>query len=142
MAWRLSNSLNDAVWTALRGRPDRTCRLLAEAAEKIEDAASALGEAAALATVDALRWGKQPRLVQNIGRTLVAKAVPKVGESQTAAVAHCLRIVGIWLCVVRGVGLEDCPCFEAVATEHTEAWIDDELTRQLTGLRSSARSAR
>lgn len=134
--WRLSSALDDSVWARVRRRPDGLCRRLADAATEVEDAASAPGRVLGLAAVVALRWGRQARVVQEIVRTVASAAVPKIGGSQTAAVAHSLRIIGIWSCVVRDVPLQSCPCFMALAAGHTEAWISDELARHLTGLRS------
>lgn len=101
-----------------------------------------MGEAAGLLVVAALRRGRQARLVQNVARTMLEKTIPKVGESQTAAVARCLRITGIWMCVAEGVPLASCPCFEALVISHTEQWISDELTGRMTCLRSSPTQAK
>lgn len=73
---------------------------------------------------------------------MVVAAVPKVGEAQIAAVARCLRIVGVWTCLPDRRFPMCCVCLEALAKEHTTAWVEDALRRELTGLGESAVPAR
>jgi hypothetical protein len=138
VAWRLSGALDEAGWSLLRRRPAGLCRRLAGAAKEIEEASVLLGEAAGLATVEGLRWLKRTRLVQKVAQTAVEKVVPADGEGRPRAVAHCLLITGVWLCVADGEPLRGCTCFETLARGRSSDWVCGELDRHLTGLRAAA----
>lgn len=130
----LATALDDAAWALVRERTRRICRLLAEAATQIEAATSALGDAAGLAAREALRRAGLPQLMQQVGQTLAASAVPKVGEAQAAAVARSLRVIGVWVCLPDAGFPQSCECVEALMKDHTTEWVQEALERHLTGL--------
>lgn len=122
------------MWGALTTqRRSGLCAQLAKAANRVEEVAEQAGEAAGLATLEALKWLGTSRLVQKIGQTITDKAITKFVETKTTVVARALRIIGIWLCACDGT-LDTCPCFRDFAMGQTKEWIKANLESHLTNL--------
>lgn len=132
VAEQLATALNDDVWRSApqwrTGRVD--CSVLAELANEVDAAKrtvhDAVGKVAARA---AERLGRRS-LEQQI-LAAFARRIPLPGDEQADAVAHGLRVTGVFVCLVGNGEVLSCPCFRALAKDRTKQELTELLERRL-----------
>jgi hypothetical protein len=135
VADQLATALNDELWQAPRRRSATVdCRALAELAEQVEavkkSAHDAVGKVVARATKALGRSSMEEEILAAFART-----VPLPGDEQADAVVHGLRVTGVFVCLVGDTDiLRDCPCFRALAKDHTEEELTETLEQKLDEL--------
>jgi hypothetical protein len=108
------------------------CELLAEAARAIlrlkRRAHELVGEAVAEMFESLVR--ELPRFQRLLVRKLAEK-LPLPWDVKLEAIVRGIQVVGIWMCVVQELPLEDCPCLQMMGGAELKERIEHEIQKLL-----------
>ena len=132
VASRAADCLKRRTWNRLFGRRrDGDCKTIAAMAKALLDGKKKLhdlvGEASGWL---AEKVGGQS--LERIAAKELAKKIPiPVVDDQTAVVARALQMMGISLCLARGIPLERCQCFIDLALSESKEQVKEKLAAAL-----------
>ena len=132
VASRAADCLTPKTWNRLfKGRRPGDCRKLAAFAkallagkEKLHNLVGSLG------SWIARKFGAQA-LERTVAKELAEKIPIPVIDEKTAVVARGIQMIGISLCLTRGIPLERCQCFVDLALAETKEQVKEKLAAAL-----------
>jgi hypothetical protein len=146
--WRTSGSCDQYLGTEgkrqlrRRRRKGVDCELLAEAARAIlhlrRRAHEVVGEAVAEMFERLVR--ELPRFQRLLVRKLAEK-LPLSLDIKLEAIVRGIQVVGIWICVVQELPLEDCPCLQMMGVAELRERIEQEIQELLDAARQDIERA-
>jgi hypothetical protein len=124
---RVAGRVSDDAWHTLyrKWKPFR-CRWLAQLAQEMMEAKADIHST--FADIALKLSGRTLRHEpERVFAHQLLKNVPLPGDEQLVATAHGLRLVGVYLCAMRGFDLTSCACFRPLAIERTKEEVKQYL---------------
>ena len=81
-----------------------------------------------------------PRFQRLLVRKLAEK-LPLPWDVKLEAIVRGIQVVGIWICVVHELPLEDCPCLQMMGGAELREWIEKEIQELLDATRQDIERA-
>lgn len=124
---RVAGHVSDKTFNTLyrKWKPVR-CKWLAQLAQEILDTNAMFHSTFAdvATTLSSRTFRHEP---ERIFAHELYKNVPLPGDEQFIATAHGVRMIGVYLCAMKGFDLTSCACFRPLAIEHTKEHVKEYL---------------
>ena len=132
VASRAADCLKRRTWNRLFGwRRDGDCKQIAALAKALLDGKEKLHDLAGQAS----GWLTEKLGGQTLERVAAKEPAKKIHipvvDEKTAVVARGLQMIGIAMCVARGIPLERCQCFIDLALAETKEQVKEKLATAL-----------
>jgi hypothetical protein len=119
---RIADRVSRDAWNALRRRWGLfRCKWMARLAQQILDAKAQIHKT--VADVAMLKWRTPLHAPEHLFAHELIKSIPLPGDEQFIAAAYGLRVAGVCICVMQGISLRKCACFQPLALEYTKEQV-------------------